>query len=603
MFDALHNIDIIIIVAYLVFTFLIGIYFSRRASQNMDEFFVAGRSLPWWIVGTSMVATTFAADTPLAVSGLVAKQGIWWNWTWWNWGIGGIFTVFLFAKLWHRSGITTDAELIELRYDGRPAAGLRLYRALWFGLFQNLLIIAWVMKAMAKVTLTIMGWDVDTEIMGMPAENFVVIVLFMLTVFYTVMSGLWGVVTTDVVQFVIAMGGSIYLAVTAYTRLGGIDSIKEKLISHEFDVDTILQIIPSMTPVTEFSPFTKFLTLVLVVWIVMYNVDGGGYLAQRLFAAKNERHSMFAYLWYNIAMVCLRPWPWIVVGLCGMAFFGKVSDAETYYPLMMKEMLPVGLFGIMIASFLAAFMSTIDTQLNWGASILVNDCYKRFFRKDAPQKEYVLAARIFIMILAALGAMVSFYIKDISQAWFLIFSVTAGIGSVYIFRWYWWRINAWSEISAFASALIMTFVLRGVPFIKTMDSLKDSGLAKGLAGLYPEQLWFTFPYSILFSMFFVIPIWITITMLTRPVSREHLVKFYKKVYPGGPGWADFKKEAPGKESEGLNARTFVNIALGVTVSNCFLIGTGKMILGSPLVGIVLLIGAFISGTLLYRNIK
>ncbi|MBF0433720.1 MAG: sodium:proline symporter, partial [Fibrobacteria bacterium] len=298
MFDALHTVDILIILSYLVFTFLIGVYFSRRASQNMDEFFVAGRSLPWWIVGTSMVATTFAADTPLAVSGLVAKQGIWWNWTWWNIGIGGIFTVFLFSKLWHRAGITTDAELVELRYDGKPAAGLRLYRAVWFGLFQNLLIIAWVMKAMAKVTMTIMGWDADTLIMGMQAEEVVVIGLFLLTVFYTVLSGLWGVVTTDVVQFVIAMGGSIYLAVKSYTHLGGFESIKQKLVMNEFDVDRILQIIPQITPVTEFSPFTKFLTLILIVWVVMYNVDGGGYLAQRLFAAKSERHSMFAYLWY-----------------------------------------------------------------------------------------------------------------------------------------------------------------------------------------------------------------------------------------------------------------------------------------------------------------
>jgi Na+/proline symporter len=601
MFSSLHSIDISIILLYLVFTFAIGIYFSRRASKNMDEFFVAGRSLPWWIVGTSMVATTFAADTPLAVSGLVAKQGIWWNWTWWNWGIGGIFTVFLFAKLWHRAGITTDAELIELRYDGKPAAGLRIYRAVWFGLFQNLLIIAWVMRAMAKVTMTIMGWDADTEILGMDAEMFVVLVLFFLTVIYTVLSGLWGVVTTDVVQFVIAMTGSIYLAAAAYFRLGGIDVIKEKITSHGFDTSTILEIVPRITPVTEFSPFTKFLVLVLVVWVVMYNVDGGGYLAQRLFAAKNERHSMFAYLWYNIAMVCLRPWPWIVVGLCGMAYFGKVGDAETYYPMMMKEMLPIGFFGIMVASFLAAFMSTIDTQLNWGASILVNDCYKRFFRKKASQKEYVLAARIFILFLAAVGALVSFLVTDISQAWFLVFSVTAGIGSVYICRWYWWRVNAWSEITAFVCALLLTFVFKGLPFVKYVAA--DSNLAKGLAGMYPDQQWFVFPYVIPLSMLIVIPAWILVTMLTRPVSREHLVRFYRKVYPGGPGWKKIAAEVPGRENQGVTARTFLNIALGVIISNCFLIGTGKVILGSPAAGLVLLAAAAACSVWLFRNLR
>ncbi|MFC1586605.1 sodium:solute symporter family protein, partial [Fibrobacterota bacterium] len=587
MFTNLHPVDISIIALYLAFTFYIGIYFSRRAGKNMSEFFVAGRCLPWWVVGTSMVATTFAADTPLAVSGLVAKGGIWKNWMWWNWGIGGIFTVFLFSRLWHRAGITTDAELIELRYDGKPAVGLRIYRAVWFGLFQNLLIIAWVMKAMAKVTVTIMGWEAGTQIMGLDAEVIVVVVLFALTVIYTVLSGLWGVVTTDVVQFIIAMAGSIYLAVAAYVRLGGIGIIKEKIAAHGFEPGTVLEIIPRITPVTEFTPFTQFLVLVLVVWIVMYNVDGGGYLAQRLFAAKDERHSMFAYLWYNIAMICLRPWPWIVVGLCGMAYFGQVSDAETYYPLMMREMLPVGMFGVMVASFLAAFMSTIDTQLNWGASILVNDCYKRFFRKRAEEKEYVRAARLFIIGLAFIGALVSFAVKDISQAWVLVFSVTAGIGSVYICRWYWWRVNAWSEITAFAMALVFAFIFKGVPFVKYLS--QDSGLALGLSGLYPDQQWFTFPYSILLSVLFVIPAWVLVTLLTRPVSKEHLIKFYRKVYPGGPGWKEIAAEVPGREEQGVNAGTFVNIGLGVVISNCFLIGTGKLILGSPVFGMVMVL--------------
>jgi Na+/proline symporter len=353
----------------------------------------------------------------------------------------------------------------------------------------------------------------------------------------------------------------------------------------------------------EATPFTQFLVLILVVWVVMYNVDGGGYLAQRLFAARNERHAMFAYLWYNLAMVCLRPWPWIVVGICGMAYFGKVGDAETYYPLMMKEMLPAGIFGIMVASFLAAFMSTIDTQLNWGASILVNDCYKRFFRKKAPDREYVLAGRIFIVGLALAGALLSFAVEDISQAWVLVFSVTAGIGSVYILRWYWWRVNAWSEITAFLCALLMTFVLRGIPFLKYIDRFSDSPLAKGLSGSFPNQPWFTFPYSVLFSTALVIPAWLLVTFLTRPVARDHLIAFYRKVYPGGPGWGSIAAEVPGYEHAGINKKTFFNIFLGIVVSNCCLVGTGKWILGDPKTGIALLLIGISAALGLYSNLK
>ncbi len=284
---SLHIADIIIIAAYLVFTFLLGLYFSKRASRSMDDFFVSGRSLPWWIVGTSMVATTFAADTPLVVSGLVAKGGVWKNWLWWNTGIGGIVALFLFARLWNRAGITTDAELIELRYDGKEATFLRAYRAVWFGIFQNLLIIAWVMKAMAKITVTIMGWEDGTLILGMQAETLAVLVLFCLTVFYTVLSGFWGVVATDFVQFIIAMAGSIYLAAVSVKTLGGMGSVKEKIAAGGWDAERVFDIIPSVMPVFETNDFTSFLALVLVVWAVMYNIDGGGYLAQRLFAARN----------------------------------------------------------------------------------------------------------------------------------------------------------------------------------------------------------------------------------------------------------------------------------------------------------------------------
>jgi len=562
----LHPLDLTIIIAYLLLTFGIGLYFSRRSSRSTEEFFVSGRSLPWWIVGTSMVATTFAADTPLAVSGLTAKGGIFNNWIWFYCGIGGIFGAFLFARLWNRTGVTTDAELIELRYDGRSATGLRCYKAIWFGLFQNLLVIAWVMRAMAKIVVTISGWDEGTVILGMDAEIAVVLFLFLLTVFYTILSGFWGVVATDMVQFCIAMAGSIYLAVAAWSRVGGLQGLEGRLAASNFDADELFRLVPESSEPRLFTPFTQFLVLILVIWWADSNIDGRGYIAQRLLAAKNDRHAMLAYLWYSIAHICLRPWPWIVVGLCGMAFFGRVDDPECYYPMVMCEILPAGIFGVMLASFLAAFMSTIDTQLNWGASILVTDVYKRFLRKKRTEREYILASRIIIAVLALLGAAVSFLVWDIAEAWKKYISITAGVGAVHIARWYWWRVNAWSEIAAFVTALLCTILFE--------PSL-------GLFGTHPLL---QFPFSAALTVFISMPVWFTVTLLTRPVSDDHLVRFYEKVRPGGHGWKRIAARVPGSESDGPGVMTFVRIALGITALFSFLIGTGKMILGAPETG-------------------
>jgi Na+/proline symporter len=354
--------DILVLIFYLVIVFGIGLYLSKRASRSTEEFFVSGRSLPWWIVGTSMVATTFAADTPLVVSGLVAQGGIYKNWLWWQYGIGAMAAVFLFSRLWRRAGITTDAELIELRYDGRAAAGLRAYRATWFGLFQNVLVIAWVMKAMAKIVLVVTGWHGET-IMGLNAEVFTVLVLFIIAVGYTALSGLWGVVITDFLQFVLAMGAAVYLAVMALRGLGGMQAVEAGISANGFDLGELLRMVPRAASLTEANPFTEFLILIGVVWWASYSIDGGGYLSQRLFAAKDERHATLGFLWYNVAHIAIRPWPWIVVGLCGMAMFGALDDAETYYPMVMRSVLPPGLFGVALASFFAAFMSTIDTEV------------------------------------------------------------------------------------------------------------------------------------------------------------------------------------------------------------------------------------------------
>lgn len=583
----LHSLDLSILALYVIAVFGIGIALSKRASRNTEEFFVSGRSLPWWIVGTSMVATTFAADTPLVVSGLVAQGGIYKNWLWWQWGIGGITAVFLFAPLWNRARITTDAELIEIRYDGKPAAALRFYRAVWFGLFQNVLVIAWVMKAMVKIIIVVMGWEGTALILGMRAEIFTVLLLFVVAVTYTALSGLWGVVITDFLQFILAMGGAVYLAIAAVVRLGGIAGIRERFAETGFSFEETTRIIPRIASLTEVNPFTEFLILIGVVWWAAYQFDGGGYFAQRLFAAKNERHSVLGYLWCSVAHIALRPWPWIIVGLCGIAMFGVVDDPETYYPMVMRSILPAGVLGLVIASFFAAFMSTVDTQLNWGASLLVNDIFRRFLMKGRTEKLYLRLARGSVLILAVFGAIASFAVNDISFAWKLVISVTAGIGTVYIGRWYWWRVNAWSEITAMATAFICTLV-----FTFLSKSARFGGNAL-----------FEFPFSVAITVVISLPAWISVTLLTRPVTMEHLVRFYRRVRPGGPGWKRVYSSLPGCKPPRSGSRTFVRIVSGVISLNAILVGIGKLVLGDVLVGGAILTVALIAGSIFVISLR
>ena len=588
----LSPLDFSVLALYIVVIFGAGIALSKRASRSTEEFFVSGRSLPWWIIGTSMVATTFAADTPLVVSGLVARGGIFRNWIWWYWGIAATVTVFLFARLWKRAGVTTDAELIELRYDGKPAAALRFYRAAWFGVFQNVLVIAWVMKAMAKIILVVMGWDGGATIFGMNAEVFTVLILFLTAVVYTAMSGLWGVVMTDLLQFSLAMGGSIYLAIISFRRLGGMAGITERLAGAGVDTSRVLQIIPERAPFFTANPFTEFLILILVVWWASHSVDGGGYLSQRLFAAKNERHAVFGYLWFCVAHIALRPWPWIVVGLCGLAYFGHVDDPETYYPLMMREMLPSGIFGLVIASFFAAFMSTIDTQLNWGSSLLVNDILRRFLWKEKSEKDYVRAARLSILFLAVLGALASFAVNDISFAWKLIISVNAGVGSVYIARWYWWRVSAWSEIAAMMTAVLSTLVLA---------LLARSPGFEGAA-------WLSFPYSTALTAALSVAVWVSATLLTRPVSTKHLSEFYALVMPGGIGWKRVYSavgcDLPEKKvSVKAGLKTLINILSGLVMTFGMLLGVGKLVLGQNRAALILFLLVAGSAVLLFFSMR
>lgn len=563
MLRVLHPLDIAVVIVWLVLSLGLGVWLSRRASVSFESFFAADRSLPWWVVGTSMVATTFASDTPLAVSGWVASEGIARNWVWWTFGLTGMAAVFLFAPLWRRSEVLTDAELVELRYGPGPGTWLRRFKAVWFGVFFNALVIAWVVKAM--VTLT-------TTLLHIPADDWravaIVAGLFVLTVVYTVASGLWGVVVTDLLQFVVAMGASITLAVLAWVHVGGLRGLKAGFAHHDLDWEATTALVP--TDLAWDGPLAALVVLLALVWWSAHNIDGGGYLAQRLFAAKDERHATLAYLWFTVAHLVLRPWPWIVVGLVGLAMYGAIDQPETLYPRVMGALLPAGALGLMVASFLAAFMSTVDTQLNWGASLVVNDLWLPLTRDRAVPLGEVGASRVAIVVVAMLGAITSFVLPSIGEAWLLAFSVTAGLGSVYVARWLWWRTNAWSEVSAMIVATVLTFALEALRPVHAELSATDGWV---LLQAIPAG-WLSFPFSAGLIVLVGLPIWLTVTLLTPPPTPETLQAFSARVRPGGPGWPVHLR-GPG----GPGLRSAVGIASGAVAIYGTLLGTGWLLLG------------------------
>ena len=502
--------DWLIILGYFVASAAIGLAYTRKAGRSLADYFASGRSLPWWLAGTSMVATTFAADTPLAVAGLVAKYGVAGNWLWWNGAVSGILTVFFFARLWRRAGVLTDVEFAELRYGGRPAAVLRGFRALYLALPVNLIIMGWVTRAMVtilQITLDINPWTGA-------------IVLFAITALYSVFSGLWGVIVTDAFQFTVAMAGSILLAVLAVNAVGGLGVLQAKMTAHFGSAAAAFGVIP---PVNEaWLPLSTLLVFLAVQWWAAWypgaEPGGGGYIAQRILSAKDERHGLLATLWFNIAHYALRPWPWILVGFVSLVTHPGLANPEEGYVRVMVDVLPSPLKGLLLAAFAAAYMSTISTHLNWGASYLVNDVYLRFVKPRAGPRAQVAASRVataFLMV-ASLGVMA--YLRSVEQGWKLLIGLGAGTGLVFILRWYWWRINAWSEISAMAASFVTSLALQGAHLQSGDTSSPDYAI------------------SMLITVGVTTVVWLAVTLLTRPESPETLERFYRRVRPGGAGW-------------------------------------------------------------------
>jgi Na+/proline symporter len=570
-------VDWAVVAAYFLFNLAIGFYYKARAGKNIGEFFLSGRNVPWWLAGTSMVATTFAADTPLVVTGLVARNGIAGNWLWWNFVASGMLTVFLFARLWRRSGVMTDVEFAEIRYSGGPAAFLRGFRALYLGVPINCIILGWVNLAMVKILTLTLG---VTKAQAL----WIVLGIIAVTSLISALAGLWGVLVTDLFQFVLKMTMIIILAFAAVRAVGGIDLMKLKL-SQIHRAGSALSFVPDLH--SAWMPMLTFLVYISVNWWAVWypgaEPGGGGFIAQRMFCAKDEKNSLLATLWFSIAHYALRPWPWIVVGLASILLYPDLKDKESGYVLVMVNYLPAALRGLMLAGFAAAFMSTIGTNLNWGASYLVNDFYRRFIRKDATEGHYVVMSQVATVFLTIISVIVTYFMDSIAGAWKLLIVTGAGTGTVLILRWYWWRINAWSEVSAMAAAFAASLTLQ---------------LGFGLSSDDPIG----FAHIMLYTVGFTTVVWLAVTFMTAPEPMDTLVAFYRKVHPWTLGWAPVAKQAPEIPPTHDLAYNLMDWISGCVMIYGLLFGIGKIVLAEFGSGLILLAVGLAAGAIIYWDL-
>lgn len=557
----LNGLDWVIVVASLLVGYAPALFFARRAGRGAAEFFASGRAAPWWLIGTSMVATTFSTDTPNLVTNMVRTKGVADNWEWWAFLLTGMTTVFFYARLWRRSGVLTDLEFYELRYSGPSAKFLRGFRAIYLGLFFNCVIMASVTLAAAKIANVMLGWDRLTTVLVCGA----ICTLFAIT------SGLWGVLTTDMVQFGIAMVGVIGAAYYSlqHPAVGGLSGLLEKV-----DPRT-LSILPDFTNNWELALAAMIIPLTIQWWSVWYpgaEPGGGSYIAQRMLAARDERHALAGTLWFNIAHYALRPWPWIIVALCSLLVYPTLDDIRAALPRLdpsllghdmaypaMLALLPHGLLGLLVAALLAAYVSTMTTHMNWGTSYLVVDFYRRFMNPVASEHRVVALGRVISALLMVAAGALMFLLTTAKEAFDLMLSIGAGTGLIYLLRWFWWRINAWSEISAMAASFLAA--------VGQISARKMGYELSGVSGL-------------LGSVAFTTVVWVLVTLCTPPTDRATLLAFCRRVRPAGPAWSSIRAEAGVDASPDSLAQGLLGAALGCVLVYAALFGVGSVLYGN-----------------------
>lgn len=612
----METFDWAIFLVYLVFVFIIGVWVTKKAETGIDSYFVADRSLPWWWLGISILATTFAADTPLAVTGITANNGIVGNWFWWSWAATYITIAIFFSKKWRKSEVLTDIEFIELRYDGKQAAFLRGFKAVFFGLILNAFIMGWVITAAVKIAGPFIDWSIISPNVFNSIEqvypsfllfkqdlNATITILFLLllVMIYSTMGGIRGVILTDLFQFFIAMVTSIVFAFLAVKYVGGIGEMKNSLVEiyGVKEAKNMTDFMPSMN--NPLLPFQVFFIYIFVQWWVRYDSDGTGYVAQRINTAKNPEEAQKGSLFFAVSFIALRTWPWIIVALVSLVVFPNLdikptsdyawivaSDREMGYPMLMKLILPVGLLGLTFTSLMAAFMSTIDTHLNWGASYIVNDVYRRFLNPNASQKQLVKFSRWTVFFIAVLAVVVSSQMDSIAGAWKFFINAASGLGIAQLLRWFWWRANAYTEISAMFSALFAT------------------ALAVYLTPAQVQEHYDT--YALVFISAFALVVSISITLLTKPVNTAHLKIFIEKCNPVGV-WGKVSKDLRlantlnSKKSLQTFGSTFLVWCMAMTMSFSGLFSIGYLILQFWQKGILSLVVAFVSSVILFKLIK
>jgi solute:Na+ symporter, SSS family len=579
-----------IIAAFFIISLLIGLFTAKTAGSSAKEFFLSGRNMPWWLLGVSMVATTFSADTPNLVTDIVRKNGVAGNWAWWAFLLTGMLTVFVYAKLWRRSEVTTDLEFYELRYSGKGAAFLRAFRAIYLGVFFNVVIMATVSLAAIKIGGVMLGLS--------PVQT--LLIASIVTVVYSSLGGLKGVLLTDFFQFFIAMIGSFGAAyyVLDLPEIGSLSN----LLAHEV-VSTKLDFIPDFTDPNVYVPIF-ILPIAIQWWATWYpgaEPGGGGYIAQRMLSAKDEKNAMGATLFFNVAHYALRPWPWIIIALSSLVIFPNISDLQAAFPNIpvdklgddlaysaMLTYLPTGLIGIVLASLIAAVMSTLSTHLNWGSSYVVNDFYLRFVKPEASDKELVAVGRISTVLLMVLSAFLALALSSALDAFQILLQIGAGTGLIFILRWFWWRINAYTEISAMAISFVVAIFFEVInPKIGLIDIPADQSYLK-----------------LIYSVSITTIGWLLVTFLTQPEKDEVLLAFYRKVTPASMGWKKVLNRHPAeKEVKGTLGKEIGLMITGTFMVYAALFSTGFFIYGKMMPGFIAAVIALVGGFIIISSWK